>query len=75
MEKTQIWVFMEQRSGVLHDVGLELLGKARELAEPSGSTVTAVRLGWNVIRPSVPLGKLSSRGSLWNRTSCTSSGT
>jgi hypothetical protein len=43
MEKPQIWVFMEQRGGVLHDVGLELLGKARELAEASGST------GWNHI--------------------------
>ena len=48
MEKPQIWVFMEQRGGVLHDVGLELLGKARELAEASGSTVTAVLLGADV---------------------------
>jgi len=48
MEKPQIWVFMEQRGGVLHDVGLELLGKSRELAETSGSTVTAVMLGANL---------------------------
>jgi len=48
MEKPQIWVFMEQRGGVLHDVGLELLGKARELAEASGSMVTAVLLGADV---------------------------
>ena len=48
MEKPQIWVFMEQRGGVLHDVGLELLGKARELAEASGSTVTAMLLGADV---------------------------
>ena len=48
MEKPQIWVFMEHRTGVLHDVGLELLGKARELAEASGSMVTALLLGANV---------------------------
>jgi electron transfer flavoprotein alpha subunit len=45
MEKSQIWVFMEQRGGVLHEVGLELLGKARELAEASGGTVAALLLG------------------------------
>jgi len=45
MKKSQIWVFMEQRGGVLHEVGLELLGKARELAEVSDSTVAAVLLG------------------------------
>jgi len=45
MEKSQIWVFMEQRGGVLHEAGLELLGKARELAEVSDSTVAAVLLG------------------------------
>ncbi|MFA5112282.1 MAG: electron transfer flavoprotein subunit alpha, partial [Desulfobaccales bacterium] len=48
MESTLIWVFMEQRGGVLHDVGLELLGKARELAEASGGTVAAVLLGADV---------------------------
>ena len=48
MVKSQIWVFMEQRGGVLHEVGLELLGKARELAEVSGSTVAAILLGAEV---------------------------
>jgi len=48
MEKPQIWVFIEQRGGVLHDVGLELLGKARELAAASDSTVTALLLGADV---------------------------
>ena len=48
MEKSQIWVFMEQRGGVLHEVGLELLGKARELAEVSGSAVAAILLGAEV---------------------------
>jgi len=45
MAKSQIWVFMEQRGGVLHDVGLELLGKARELAGEQGGEVAALLLG------------------------------
>jgi len=49
MTKPQIWVFAEQRGGVLHDVGLELLGKARELAEPAGSLVAAILLGKDVL--------------------------
>ncbi|MGB8993227.1 MAG: electron transfer flavoprotein subunit alpha/FixB family protein [Desulfobaccales bacterium] len=48
MEKPLIGVFMEQRGGVLHEVGLELLGKARELAEASNSTVAAMLLGADV---------------------------
>jgi electron transfer flavoprotein alpha subunit len=48
MGNPQIWVFMEQRGGVLHEVGLELLGKARELAEAAGGTVAALLLGANV---------------------------
>lgn len=48
MEKPLIGVFMEQRGGVLHEVGLELLGKARELAEASGSKVAAMLLGADV---------------------------
>jgi electron transfer flavoprotein alpha subunit len=43
-----IWVFAEQRSGDLHEVGLELLGKARELAEQAKSRVTAVLLGHSI---------------------------
>lgn len=42
---TGIWVFAEQRGGQLHDVGAELLGKARELADQAGWKVTAVLLG------------------------------
>lgn len=45
-----IWVFAEQRGGDLHEVSLELLGKARELAEQAESRVTAILLGFN-IRP------------------------
>jgi electron transfer flavoprotein alpha subunit len=45
MTEPQIWVFIEQRRGVIHDVGLELLGKARELADASDAQVTALLLG------------------------------
>ncbi len=43
-----IWVFAEQRSNELHDVSLELLGKARDLSGRSDTKVTAVLLGYNV---------------------------
>jgi electron transfer flavoprotein alpha subunit len=43
-----IWVFAEQRNGVLHDVVFELLGKARELAGPAKADVGAVLLGHDV---------------------------
>ena len=41
----EIWVFAEQRFGVLREVGLELLGKARELVDPCGGKAVAVLLG------------------------------
>lgn len=44
-----IWVFAEQRGGELHEVSLELLGKANELAEEAGCEVTAVLLGHDII--------------------------
>jgi electron transfer flavoprotein alpha subunit len=40
-----IWVFAEQRGGVLAPVTAELLGEARRLAEPLGVKVAAVLLG------------------------------
>ena len=40
-----IFVFCEQRDGVLQNVALELLGVARELAEKTGEKVNAVLLG------------------------------
>jgi electron transfer flavoprotein alpha subunit len=49
MGEPQIWVFIEQRRNVVHDVGLELLGKARELADPSGARVAALLLGDGVL--------------------------
>jgi electron transfer flavoprotein alpha subunit len=48
MKKQHIGVFVEQRGGVLHNVGLELLGKARELADASGGTVSVFLLGRDI---------------------------
>ena len=50
MSRGEIWVFAEQRGGVLQEVSLELLGKARELADASGGVVAAVLLGTEVRR-------------------------
>jgi len=44
-DRRELWVLTEQRQGVLAEVGLELLGKARELADQGGFQVTAVLLG------------------------------
>ncbi|MCB5228800.1 MAG: electron transfer flavoprotein subunit alpha [Candidatus Cloacimonetes bacterium] len=43
-----LWVYAEQRDGVIAPVTLELLGKGRELAEDMGCEVSAVLLGSNV---------------------------
>jgi len=43
-----VWVFAEQTDGVLANVGLELLGKARDLAQNLNETVCAVLLGQDV---------------------------
>jgi electron transfer flavoprotein alpha subunit len=43
-----VWVFAEQRSGELHEVSLELLGKARELADQANQKVIGVLLGHEV---------------------------
>lgn len=40
-----IYVFVEQRDGAVQSVGLELLGKARELADRVGEKVVALILG------------------------------
>ncbi len=44
----EVWVFAEQEDGVLHDVSLELCGKARELAGILRVPVAAVLPGANV---------------------------
>jgi len=46
--KGEVWVFAEQEGGALHDVSLELCGKARELADILGVGVGAVLPGSNV---------------------------
>ena len=43
-----IWVFTEQRDGQLHEVGLELVAKAKELAAQTESEVSAVLMGHNI---------------------------
>jgi len=44
----EVWVFAEQEGGRLSDVPLELLSKARELAETLSAPVAAVLVGDNV---------------------------
>ena len=44
----EVWVFAEQEDGTLHDVVLELCGKARELADRLGVKAGAVLPGSNV---------------------------
>ena len=43
-----IWVYAEQRDGVIQDVSFELTAKGRELAAQRGTELTAVLLGHNV---------------------------
>ncbi len=44
----EVWVYAEQEDGSLHDVVLELCGKARELADQLGVRVGAALAGSNV---------------------------
>jgi len=44
----EVWVFAEQEDGQLHDIALELCGKARELADRLGVRTAAVLPGWRV---------------------------
>ncbi|MFC2070022.1 electron transfer flavoprotein subunit alpha/FixB family protein [Chloroflexota bacterium] len=43
-----VWIFTEQRDGQLLDVGLELLGAGRQIADKLGQELSAVLLGNNV---------------------------
>ena len=43
-----MWVVAEQNDGQLHDVGLELLSKGRELAATLGVRLSAVVIGAKV---------------------------
>ncbi len=44
----EVWVFAEQENGSLHDVSLELCGKARQLADQLSVPMGVVLPGWNV---------------------------
>jgi electron transfer flavoprotein alpha subunit len=44
----EVWVFAEQEEGTLHDVALELCGRARQLADRLGVKMAAVLPGANV---------------------------
>lgn len=51
MDKSQyknVFVFIEQREGIIQNVALELLGKARELADKLNEKVYAMLLGHNL---------------------------
>ncbi len=43
-----VYVFVEQRDGVIQSVALELIGKARDLAESLGQQVIAIYPGHNI---------------------------
>ncbi|MBU4311960.1 MAG: electron transfer flavoprotein subunit alpha [Candidatus Omnitrophica bacterium] len=43
-----VWVFCEQKNGVVQSVGYELLGKGRELADTLGVDLCGVLLGENI---------------------------
>ena len=47
-----VYVFIEQREGIIQNVALELLGKARELANNLNEKVCAVLLGNNITNKS-----------------------
>jgi len=51
MVQSKIWVFAEQRNGQLAEVGIELLGKALELARPAGWKVASVLAGQSLSGP------------------------
>lgn len=44
----EVWVFIEQEAGMIHDVSFELLGKARELADKLNTNVGAFILGHKI---------------------------
>ncbi|OPJ55757.1 electron transfer flavoprotein subunit alpha/FixB family protein [Alkalithermobacter paradoxus] len=48
LEYKGVWVFIEQRDGNLQKVGLELLGKGREIADKLGEELTAILVGHNI---------------------------
>ena len=61
-EYKDVYVFAEQRNGKLQNVALELLGKARELADANNEKVVAMLLG--------PLSSTVPTKSWWSTTTC-----
>jgi electron transfer flavoprotein alpha subunit len=53
--KGEVWVFAEQEDGELHDIALELCGKARQLADHAGVKMAAILPGHNVRKLSAKL--------------------
>jgi len=51
-----VWVFVEQRDGKLLDVGIELLGAGRTLADKLGQELSAVVLGQGIAAQAKTLG-------------------
>jgi len=47
-EYKNVWVFCEQKKGVVKSVAYELLGKGRELADTLGSDLCGILLGENI---------------------------
>lgn len=47
-EYKNVWVFAEQKKGIIQPVVYELLGKGRELADSKGSELWAVLLGYKI---------------------------
>jgi electron transfer flavoprotein alpha subunit len=47
-ESRDVWVYVEQTDGHIADVSLELIGKARELADRLGGTVVGVLCGHDI---------------------------
>ena len=48
IQHKDVYVFVEQRDGKIQNVGLELLGKARDLADTLQQKVVALWLGRNI---------------------------
>ena len=62
MDKSQykdVYVFVEQREGVIQKVAIELLGKARELADSLNEKVVAMLLGYEVAGQASLMGPMS----------------
>lgn len=47
-EFSGVWIFAEQRNGVIQDVAYELLSEGRKLADELGEELSAVLMGFNI---------------------------